>query len=184
MAQVRKMPKNEQSRAIKEGFLTQIRIWHPVHNGGDEEITKEILFAYEILQDEERRTRYHNMADYGEGWLSLKRYKAIFWPECITEEQRLAYRERMKLFAVSALLTTAGLGITAFSAGLASSAFVVGGAVFGGGFVGAGLQSLQHTLNKNSVVDRCRFQDWGMKAGIGFIGGAATGGAAVGLRQR
>lgn len=45
MDTVRKMPKDEQSRALKKGFRTQIRIWHPDHNGGDEEVAKEILVA-------------------------------------------------------------------------------------------------------------------------------------------
>ena len=181
MDTVRKMPKDEQSRALKKGFRTQIRIWHPDHNGGDEEVAKEILFAYEILQDDKTRARYHNLADYDEGWGSLKHYKAIFWPECVTEEQKWAYRKRMLLFALSAVMTVGGIALTIHSAGLATPALVASGAVFGGGFAGAGLQSLQHTLKKESVVDECSTKDWFIKAGIGFLGGAATGGAATGI---
>ena len=181
MSRVRKMSKEEQTEAIKKGFRTQIRIWHPDHNGGDEEIAKEILFAFEILRDEEKRARYHNLADYDKGWLSWGRYRAIFWPECVTKEQKWAYRKRMMLFALSALMTVGGIGLTIFSAGLAAPAWVAAGAVFGSGFAGAGLQSLQHTLNKESVVDECRAKDWLKKAGFGFVGGAATGGVAAGV---
>ena len=180
METVRKMPEEEQTRALKKGFRTQIRIWHPDHNGGDEEVAKEILVAYEILQDDKKRARYHNLADYDKGWLSLKRYKAIFWPECVTEEQKWAYRKRMLLFALSAVMTVGGIALSISTGGLAP-AVVVTGAVFGGGFTGAGFQSLLHTLKKDSVVDECRAKDWLMKAGIGFLGGAATGGAAAGI---
>lgn len=173
--------KEKQAEELKKGFRTQIRRWHPDRNRGDEEVAKEILFAYEILQDEEKRSRYNNLVDYEGGWLSLKRYKAIFWPECVTEEQTSAYRKRMALFAVSALITVAGIGLTVFTAGLAAPALVATGAAFGGGLIGGGFQSLQHTLNENSVVDECRLKDWLMKAGIGFVGGAVTGGAAAGI---
>ena len=181
MKKIRKMSKEQQAEAIKKGFRTQIRIWHPDHNGGDEEIAKEIVFAYETLQNEEKRARYNNLADYDGGWLSLQRYKAIFKPECVTEEQRKAYRKRMCLFAFSAALTVGGIALTVCTVGLAAPALVITGGVFGGGFVGAGLQSVQHTLKAESVVDECRVKDWLLKAGIGFVGGAVTGGAAVGI---
>lgn len=88
MKQVRKMPKQDQIKAIKRGFQREIQRWHPDKNFGDDENAKEIIIAHEILKDEEKRARYHNEADYDNGWLSLKRFKAIFWPECVTEEQR------------------------------------------------------------------------------------------------
>ena len=183
MKKVRKMSEEQQAQAIKRGFRTQMRIWHPDRDGGDEEVAKEILFAYETLQNEEKRARYNNLADYDSdwGWLSLQRYKAIFKPDCVTEEQKKAYRKRMFLFALSALLSVGGIALTVSTAGLAAPALVATGAVFGGGLVGAGLQSVQHTLKKASVVDECHLKDWLMKAGIGFVGGAVTGGAAVGI---
>ena len=178
---VREMSKEQQAKAIRKGYLTQIHIWHPDRNGGDEEIAKEILFAYETLQNEEKRACYNNLTDYDEGWLSLRRYKAMFKPECVTEEQRKAYKKRMVFFATSALLVVGGSVFTSITAGLAAPPLVICGGVFGGGFVGAGLQSLQHTLKAESVVDGCSFKDWIGKAGIGFVAGAVTGGAAVGI---
>ena len=180
MNKVRKMPKEEQDKAIKRGYYRQIRRWHPDNNGGDEEIAKEIIVAYELLQDEAKRAQYNNLTDYDGGWLSWKRYKAIFKPECVTDEQKKAYKKRMILFLMSALLTGAGIALTVSTAGLAAP-LVVTGAVFGGGFIGGGLQSLQHTVNKHSVVDECSTKEWLMKAGFGFLGGAVTGGAAAGI---
>ena len=181
MATVRKMSKEEQKEAIRRGYHTQIRRWHPDNNCGDEEIAKEIILAYELLQDEARRARYNNLADYDGGWLSWRRYKAIFKPECVNEEQKRAYRKRMCMFAASLAMTAIGIGLTVGTAGLAAPALVVVGAVLGGGLIGGGFQSLQHTLNQRAIVDDCLFKQWLLKAGIGFLGGAATGGAAAGF---
>ena len=179
--EVREMSKEQQAKAIKKGFYTQMRVWHPDRNGGDEEITKEILFAYETLGNEEKRARYNNLTDYDEGWLSSRRYKAFFKPECVTKEQVNAHRKRMLLSFISALLTVGGIVLTACTAGVGALVPVICGGVFGGGLVGAGLQSLQHTWKAESVVDGCCGKDWSMKACIGFAGGAVTGGAAVGI---
>ncbi|CAH3162103.1 unnamed protein product [Porites lobata] len=181
MATVRKMSKEEQNEAIRRGYRTQIRRWHPDNNCGDEEIAKEIILAYELLQDEGRRARYNNLADYDGGWLSWRRYKAIFKPECVNKEQKKAYRKRMCMFAASLAMTAIGIGLTVGTAGLAAPALVAVGAVLGGGLIGGGFQSLQHTLNQRAIVDDCLFKEWLMKAGIGFLGGAATGGAAAGF---
>ena len=169
MSQVRKMPKKDQIKAIKKGFQKEIQRWHPDKNFGDDEIAKEIIIAYKILMDEEKRTRYHNEADYDNGWLSLKRWKAIFCPECVTEEQKEAYRHRMFMFALS-------FGIAAI--GLAAPAALATGAVLKGGLIGAGLQSLQHTMSRKSVVDECDKKQWL----VGFLTGAATGSAAVAIK--
>ena len=182
MAKVRKMSKEEQKQVIRRGYHKQIRLWHPDNNDrGDEEITKEIILAYKVLEDEALRARYNNQADYDGGWLSWSRYKAIFKPECVNEEQKKAYRKRMCMFAASVAMTAIGIGLTVCTAGLAAPALVAVGAVFGGGFIGGGFQSLQHTLNQRAIADECLVKEWLMKAGIGFVGGAATGGAAAGF---
>lgn len=181
MATVRKMSKEEQKEAIRRGFCTQIRRWHPDNSCGDEEIAKEIIKAYKVLEDEALRARYNNLADYDGGWLSWSRYKAIFKPECVNEEQKKAYRKRMCMFAASFAMTAIGIGLTVGTAGLSAPVLVAVGAVFGGGFIGGGFQSLQHTLNQRAIADECPAKEWLMKAGIGFLGGAATGGAAAGF---
>ena len=182
MAKVRKMSKEEQKQVIRRGYHKQLRLWHPDNNNrGDEEITKEIILAFKVLEDEALRARYNNQADYDGGWLSWSRYKAIFKPECVNEEQKKAYRKRMCMFAASVAMTAIGIGLTVCTAGLAAPALVATGAVFGGGLIGGGFQSLQHTLNQRAIVDECLAKEWLMKAGIGFLGGAATGGAAAGF---
>ena len=182
MAKVRKMSKEEQKQVIRRGYHKQLRLWHPDNNNrGDEEITKEIILAFKVLEDEALRARYNNQADYDGGWLSWSRYKAIFKPECVNEEQKKAYRKRMCMFAASVAMTAIGIGLTICTAGLAAPALVATGAVFGGGLIGGGFQSLQHTLNQRAIVDECLVKEWLMKAGIGFLGGAATGGAAAGF---
>ena len=182
MAKVRKMSKEEQKQVIRRGYHKQLRLWHPDNNNrGDEEITKEIILAFKVLEDEALRARYNNQADYDGGWLSWSRYKAIFKPECVNEEQKKAYRKRMCMFVASVAMTAIGIGLTVGTAGLAAPALVAVGAVLGGGLIGGGFQSLQHTLNQRAIVDECLVKEWLMKAGIGFLGGAATGGAAAGF---
>ena len=86
------------------------------------------------------------------------------------------------MFALSlGIMIGGGIAATVGTAGLAAPAAVATGAVFGGGMIGAGLQSLQHTVSRKSVVDECDKKQWLIKAGIGFVGGAATGGAAAGI---
>ena len=181
MAKVRKMSNEEQKQVIRRGYHKQMRLWHPDNNDrGDEEIVKEIIKAYEVLEDKAERARYNNQADYDGGWLSWSRYKAILKPECVNEQEK-AYRKRMCMFAASVAMTAIGIGLTVGTAGLAAPALVAVGAVLGGGLIGGGFQSLQHTLNQRAIVDECLVKEWLMKAGIGFLGGAATGGAAAGF---
>ena len=172
MAKVRKMSKEDQRQVIRRGYHKQMRLWHPDNNDrGDEEIAKEIILAYKVLEDEALRARYHNQADF----------KAIFKPECVNEEQKKAYRKRMCMFAASLAMTAIGIGLTVGTAGLAAPGLVAVGAVLGGGLIGGGFQSLQHTVNKRAILDECLVKEWLMKVGIGFLGGAATGGAAAGF---
>ena len=54
----------------------------------------------------------------------------------------------MIMFAASLGITIVGVAVTVGTAGLAAPVVVALGGVFGGGFSGAGLQSLQHTVNR------------------------------------
>ena len=182
MDQIRHMPREEQREAIKKGFREQIKRWHPDKNFGDEDNAKEIIMAHEVLLDDELRARYHNEADYQKGWLSLSRWRAILKPERFTIEQQKAYKKRMIMFAASLGIILGGIVLTFFTAGLAAPAVVAAGGVLGGALTGAGIQSLQHTVNEKSVVTgECDTKQWLLKAGIGFVSGAAIGGAAVGI---
>ena len=182
MDQIRQMPREEQKEAIEKGFREQIKRWHPDKNFGDEDNAKEIIRAHEILLDDEMRARYHNEADYHKGWLSRSRWKAIFNPERFTIEQKEAYKKRMKFLFASLVIAAGGIALTFATAGLAAPAVVAAGGVLGGAMTGAGLQSLQHTVNEKSVVTgEFSAKQWALKAGIGFFSGAAIGGAAVGI---
>ena len=182
MDQIRRMPREEQKEAIKKGFREQIKRWHPDRNFGDEDNAKEIIMAYENLLDDEIRARYHNKADYHKGWLSRSRWRAIFNPERFTIEQKEAYKKRMKFLFASLAIAAGGIALTLATAGLAAPAVVAVGGVLDGAMTGAGLQSLQHTVNEKSVVNgEFSAKQWALKAGIGFVSGAAIGGAAVGI---
>ena len=82
MDEVRKLSQNNQDKEIARAFLSELQIWHPDHNGdGDVAMVRELIMAYSILKNREKRARYNNLADYDKGWLSGKRFKAVFWPE-------------------------------------------------------------------------------------------------------
>ena len=182
MDQIRRMPREEQKEAIKKGFREQIKRWHPDRNFGDEDNAKEIITAHEVLLDDEMRARYHNEADYHKGWLSRSRWWAIFNPERFTIEQKEAYKKRMAFLFASLVIAPVGIALTVVTAGLAAPAVVAAGGVLGGAMTGAGLQSLQHTVNEKSVVTgEFSAKQCLLKAGIGFVSGAAIGGAAVGI---
>ena len=86
------------------------------------------------------------------------------------------------MFAASLGIAIGGVVLTVVTAGLAAPAVVAAGGVLGGALTGAGVQSLQHTVNEKSVVTgECNTKQWLLKAGIGFFSGAVIGGAAVGI---
>ena len=174
MRQVRAMSKEEQDEEIRTAFIRELRLWHPEFNDdGDEEIVREVIMAYDILQDREKRARYHNMADYDSGWLSVKRFKAVFCPECETMEQRLAWLKRMGLLALSVVFTIGGIVGVVLTAGFSSPWFV--SSVIGG------LHSLQQSISKEAIADGCDVKKWLMKTGIGYLLAVMPGGAAIGV---
>ena len=171
MTEVRKLNIGDQKIAIKEAFRDKIRIWHPDKNFGDNEIAMQIILARETLLDDERRACYHNEADYDEGWFSLKRYKAIFWPDCYTEEQNKAFWCRIGMMAASLGLAVGGLILTCLTIGAAAPLAVL---VCSGGFTTSGALSLKHTISKHSVLHGCDPKSWLLRVGFGFLAGAAT----------
>ena len=174
MGQVRAMSKEEQDKEIRTAFIRELRIWHPEFNDdGDEGIVREVIMAHDILQDREKRARYHNIADYDSGWLSVKRFKAVFWPECETIEQRLAWIKRMGLLALSAGLTIGGIVGIVLTAGFSSPWFVTS--------IMGGLHSLQQAISKEAIADGCDVKKWLIKTGIGYILAVMPGGTAIGV---
>ena len=174
MGQVRAMSKEEQDKEIRTAFIRELRIWHPEFNDdGDKGIVREVIMAHDILQDREKRARYHNIADYDSGWLSVKRFKAVFWPECETIEQRLAWIKRMGLLALSAGLTIGGIVGVVLTAGFSSPWFVTS--------IMGGLHSLQQAISKEAIADGCDVKKWLIKTGIGYILAVMPGGTAIGV---
>ena len=182
MADVRKKSREEQNEMIKKAFHREIRRWHPDHNPdmADDRIACEVIVAYDVLRDPERRTEYHRMADYDSGW-TKSRWRAVFWPECETKEQKQAYRRRMWQIGLSVGLTLGGIALSVATAGLATPWLVVAGGIIGGGLTGAGIQGGQRTIKRSSIEDGCEWTTYSKSAGLGCVSGMLVGGAAVGI---
>ena len=173
MDEVRKLSQNNQDKEIARAFLSELQIWHPDHNGdGDVAMVRELIMAYSILKNREKRARYNNLADYDKGWLSGKRFKAVFWPEWETVAQRLAWMKRMGLLALSAGLTIGGIVTIVLTAGLSSpwSQCAVKG----------GFDSLRETISKEAVLDGRDVQKHLISTGAGYLLAFLPGGAAIG----
>ena len=130
MTEIRKLSIGDQKIAINKAFRDQMKIWHPDKNFGDDEIARQIIVAKETLLDDERRACYHNEADYDKGWFSLERYKAIFWPDCYTEEQNRAYWCRIAFMAAWFGIAVGGAVVTALTGGTTASAVLMCGLLF------------------------------------------------------
>ena len=173
MDEVRKMSQNNQDKEIARAFLSELQIWHPDHNeDGDVAMVRELIMAYSILKDREKRARYNNLADYDKGWLSGKRFKAVFWPECETVAQRLAWMKRMGLLALSAGLTIGGIVTIVLTAGLSSPLSQCA--------VKGGFDSLRETISKEAVLDGRDVQKHLISTGAGYLLAFLPGGAAIG----
>ena len=119
---VRKEETEKQNEMIKQAYHREMRRWHPDCQQGpvDDNICGEIIMAYSVLGDPEKRARYNNEADYNNGWLSKSRWKSIFWPDCNSDEQKCQYKKRMASMALSAGILVGGVALTIFTAGLAA----------------------------------------------------------------
>ena len=174
MKEVRAMSKDEQDEEITRAFRRELQIWHRDHNDdGDDDIAREVIMAYDILRDREKRARYNNMADYDSGWLSGKRFKAVFWPECETVAQRLSWMKRMGLLGLSVGLTLGGILSVVLTAGF-STPFLAGAVV-------GGLNALGQAISREAVVDGCDVKKWLMATGVGYFLAFLPGGAAIGV---
>ncbi|CAH3187107.1 unnamed protein product [Porites lobata] len=170
--EVRAMSRGEQDKEITRAFLRELQIWHPDHNeDGDDEVVRELIWAYGTLQDREKRARYNNLADYDKGWLSGKRFKAVFWPECETMAQSLAWKKRMGLLALSAGLTIGGIVAVVLTAGFSCPLLL--------SVISGGINSLSETISKEAVLDGCNVKQWLLSTGIGCLLASLPGGAAI-----
>lgn len=179
--EIRQLDKKEQDEKIKKAFQREIRRWHSdiVGELGDNELVHEVMVAYDILRDRSKRASYNNKADHSKGWLSIDRWRSIFWPECDTLVQKNNYRKRLLMMAMSLgigisglLLATSGIGLPA----LAALSGTVGAGCFGGG-----VQSFLRTTSVKSIEQGCDTKDYLKTFAFGFAAGAVTGGSAVGI---
>ena len=174
MKEVRAMKKEEQDEEIKKAFLRELQIWHrDCDPDGDDDIAREVIMAYDILKDREKRASYNNMADYDSGWLSGKRFKAVFWPECETVGQRVAWIKRMALLGLSVGLTVGGILSVVLTAGFSTPFFVTP--------IAGGVNALKESINREAVVDGCDIKKWLLSTGIGYCLAFLPGGAAIGV---
>ena len=171
--EVRAMSRDEQDKEIARAFLRELQTWHPDHNENcDDDAVHELIWAYGTLQDREKRAQYNNLADYDKGWLWGKRFKAVFWPECETMAQSLAWKKRMGLLALSAVLTVGGIVGAVLTAGFSCPLLL--------GVISGGINSLSETISKEAVLDGCNVKQWLLSTGTGYLLASIPCGAAIG----
>ena len=147
-------------------------MWHRYCNpDGDDDNAREVIMAYEILGNREKRARYNYMADYDSGWLSMRRFKAIFFPEYETMEQRLAWIKRMGFLALTVGITIGGILSVVLTAGF-SSPFAVPAAL-------GGVKALANIMSREAVLDGCDVEKWLLSTGIGYFIAFIPGGVAL-----
>lgn len=180
---IKTLDKDKQDKEIRKAFHKEIRRWHPDRAGehGDDEMAREVIIAYDILANREKRAEYHNKANYSKGWLSTSRWKSIFWSEYETKEQKRNYRKRLAMMALSFGVGVGGLALNLLTAGAAAPVVVGLCGTLGTGCIGGGVQSLIRTVSRQSIEKGCDMKDYAKTFGLGFVAGAVTGGAGVGI---
>ncbi|XP_028418029.1 uncharacterized protein LOC114542773 [Dendronephthya gigantea] len=181
MKDVRKQSPEEQDKMIRKAYHKQMLIFHPDHNpNADNHICQEIIMAYSILGDREKRASYH-LTDYSGGWLSKSRWKAIFKPEAHGRHEGL---KRVGLLLFSAVCVVGGVAITVLTGGLGLPILIVGN-IIAGGLIGGSIQGAFRTISydsiKNGVELKKYAKSFGIGAALGAIGGIATAGVTMAI---
>ena len=116
MKVLRKRTLEEQDKIIKKAYHEQMLVHHPDRNpdSADSHMCQEVIMAYAILGDREKRAQYHDLTDYNGGWLSSSRWKAIFKPEAHGKHEIL---KRIGLLVFSVAMVAGGLAITILTDG-------------------------------------------------------------------
>ncbi|XP_028417108.1 uncharacterized protein LOC114541367, partial [Dendronephthya gigantea] len=182
MKDVRKQSPEEQDKMIRKAYHKQMLIFHPDHNpNADNHICQEIIMAYSILGDREKRASYHDLTDYSGGWLSKSRWKAIFKPEAHGRHEGL---KRVGLLLFSAVCVVGGVAITVLTGGLGLPILIVGN-IIAGGLIGGSIQGAFRTISydsiKNGVELKKYAKSFGIGAALGAIGGIATAGVTMAI---
>lgn len=178
---VRKLEKGKQDEVIKKAFHKQIRRWHTdiVGTLGDIGMAHEVIVAYDILRDPERRADYHNSVDYSKGVLSKAKWNSILFTECATTEQKCRYKERLAMMAISIGAIYGGVLLTVMTAGIASPTVLAVCGTFGKGCVGGGVRSLSRIMKRESIEEGCDCKNYVKSFALGFVAGSIHGGASI-----
>lgn len=183
---VRNLEKENQDEIIKNAYLREICRWHTDIAGehGDNEMAHEVMVAYEILGDRAKRAKYHNRADYSNGWLSKSKWKSVFLTECENEHQQRMYDNRLDITVVSTGFSLLGLSLGVLSAGAASPVVAAVSGIYGASFVGGGLQGLSKVFTRESIEEGCDKKKHEENLCNGCLAGAVTGGAFLGITAK
>ena len=177
--EVRKKPKEEQDAMIKKAYHKQMLLYHPDRNPdvADSSICQEIIMAYSILGDHDKRARYHDMTDFSGSWLSC--WKALFKPEAHGSGEAL---KRIGLLFFSTGLTACGVFLSAMVPGAGLPVLVaIGSGVLGSATVGAGIQGTITLLDSDTINKGVNVDKFLKGCAIGGCFGALTGGSALGI---
>ena len=178
MKEVRKHTLEEQDKIIKKAYHEQMLIHHPDRNpdSADSHICQEVIMAYSILGDREKRAKYHDLTDYNDGWLSWSRWKAIFKPEAHGKYETL---KRIGLLVFSAAMVAGGVAITILTDGLGLPTLLASKSaanfLIAGSFLGA------HAVSSYDAIENgVNVKKYATNFMIGGVVGAATGAASMG----
>ena len=178
MKELRKHTLEEQDEIIKKAYHEQMLIHHPDRNpdSGDSHICQEVIMAYSILGDREKRAQYHDLTDYNGGWLSWSRWKAIFKPEAHGKHEIL---KRIGLLVFSAAMVAGGVAITVFTEGLGSP-ILLGAKSAADSLLGGSIRGMRAALSYDAIKSGVSVKNYATNFVTGGVVAGAAGAAAVG----
>ena len=178
MKELRKHTLEEQDEIIKKAYHEQMLSHHPDRHPGsdDSNICQEVIMAYSILGDREKRAKYHDLTDFNGGWLSRFRWKAIFKPEAHGKYEIL---KRIGLLVFSAAMIAGGVAISIFTDGsglpILLAAKSAADFLMGGSFLG-----IRAVTSYDAIKNGVNLNKYAKNFVIGGVAAAAAGAAAVG----
>ena len=177
--EVRKKPKEEQDAMIKKAYHKQMLLYYSDRNPdvADNSICQEIIMAYSILGDHDKKTRYHDMTDFSGGWLSKSRWKALFKPEAHGSDEAL---KRIGLLILSAALGTSGLVLSVMVPG-AGLPVVFGSNLISGATIGAAFEGPLALVDSDTIDKGVDINIYLKRSAISGIFGAILNGSTLGI---
>ena len=184
--QILGVPYNATEEQIKAAFKRKILKAHPDSQNRNfgicsVELTQKLYEARLVLTDKEKRLKYDNFIKYKLSWFTKEKLEFMFYDRFKNGE----WKHLLPQLGISALLISAGIAITIFTAGIGgplSVAYVASA----GTLIGSGLCSSMSLLSEKSVVEGASnsWKEFGKQMGVGAIagciGGACTAGISLG----